>query len=109
MPLSSYREPDVWNAAIATACSIYPLTSRFPSVERYVLSAQMRRAAVSIPANIAEGYGRSTRGEYLNQISVAVGSANELDTLCVLSRMLNMPPPRRSPGSSSKSAMCRRC
>jgi len=51
---------------------------------------QLRRAAVSIPANIAEGYGRATRGEYRNQLSVARGSACELETLCVICERLDL-------------------
>lgn len=72
------------------AAEVYRVTARLPSDERFGLTAQMRRAAVSISCNIAEGYGRATRGEYLNQLSVARGSLNEVETLCVVSSRLAM-------------------
>lgn len=92
MPLTSYKELVVWQSAVATACAAYRLTSSYPQSERFGLVSQIRRAAVSVPANIAEGYGRSTRGEYLNHVSNAAGSANELETLCILSRLLRIAP-----------------
>ena len=90
MPLKSYRELEVWRKSVSLVCDVYALTARFPREEQYGLTSQLRRAAVSIPCNIAEGYGRETRGEYLNQLSVASGSANELETLCIVSDKLSV-------------------
>jgi four helix bundle protein len=82
--LPSFKKLDVWNDGIELVVQIYRLTEPFPVPERYGLTSQLRRAGVSVPTNIAEGYGRATRGEYLNQLSVANGSLNEVDTLCVI-------------------------
>lgn len=79
-PIQTYKELDVWKAAVDLVEHVYVLTRGFPSDERFGLVAQMRRAAVSIPANIAEGYGRSHRGDYLHHLSFARGSLLELET-----------------------------
>ena len=67
---------------------IYRLCENFPSVERYGLSAQMQRAAVSIPSNIAEGQARKSRGAFLNHLSIAGGSLAELETQLMLAQRL---------------------
>jgi four helix bundle protein len=90
---SGFRRLDVWNDGIELVVDIYRLTEPFPAHERYGLISQLRRAAVSVPTNIAEGYGRATRGEYLNQLSVANGSLNEVETLCVISERLGFGDP----------------
>jgi four helix bundle protein len=69
-----------WQEAMALAKSVYALTSGFPREETYGLTAQMRRAAVSIPSNIAEGAARATTKEFLHFLHVARGSLSELDT-----------------------------
>ena len=89
-PYQSYKKLDVWRDAIDLVEAIYKQTQSFPTEERYGLTSQLRRAAVSVPANIAEGYGRSTRGEYMNHISVARGSLNEVETLCIVSLRLKV-------------------
>ena len=91
--LPSFKKLDVWKDGIELVVQIYALTEPFPVRERYGLTAQLRRAGVSIPTNIAEGYGRATRGEYLNQLSVASGSLNEVDTLCVICDRLGVSAP----------------
>ena len=70
------------------AVAVYAATQTLPLEERFGLSAQMRRAAVSIAANIAEGQGRATNGEFGNQLSVAHGSTRELETHVMLSERL---------------------
>ena len=65
--------------------SIYSLTSKFASDEKFGLTSQLRRAAVSIPSNIAEGYGRSHRKEYIQHVSIARGSLMELETQIIVS------------------------
>ncbi|MFL6520935.1 MAG: four helix bundle protein [Chthoniobacterales bacterium] len=81
----NYKDLVVWQKAIALAKAIYQLTSRFPSEEKFGLVAQMRRAAVSIPSNIAEGQARHTTGEFIQFISHAEGSTAELETQLILS------------------------
>jgi four helix bundle protein len=75
----------VWQKGIALAKAIYQLTSRFPAEEEFGLVSQMRRAAVSIPSNIAEGQARHTTGEFIQFISYAEGSVAELETQLILS------------------------
>ena len=65
-PINSYRDLKVWQRAMDLAQSIYELTRSYPGEERFGLTAQTRRASTSVPANIAEGYGRSSKGAYSN-------------------------------------------
>jgi four helix bundle protein len=81
----SYKDLVVWQKAIELAKLVYKLTQNFPSAEKFGLIAQMRRAAVSIPSNIAEGQACHTTGEFIQFISHAEGSVAELDTQLVLS------------------------
>ncbi len=80
MALKSYQELEVWQVAIELVVEVYRITRAWPSDERFGLTAQVRRAAVSVPANIAEGYGRTHRGDYLRFLSVARGSVAEIET-----------------------------
>ena len=81
----SYKDLVVWQKGIALAKLVYRVTRKFPSEEKFGLIAQMRRAAVSIPSNIAEGQARHTTGEFIQFISHAEGSLAELDTQLILS------------------------
>ena len=81
----SYKDLVVWQNGIALARLIYQLTNKFPGEEKFGLIAQMRRAAVSIPSNIAEGQARHKTGEFIQFISHAEGSLAELDTQLILS------------------------
>src|SRR5947208_4911661 len=80
----SYKDLNVWQKGIELAKLIYTLTARFPTEEKFGLVSQMRRAAVSIPSNIAEGQARHTTGEFIQFISHAEGSVAELNTQLIL-------------------------
>jgi four helix bundle protein len=77
---SNYRDLRVWVEGIELTLFTYELTRAFPREELFGLTSQMRRCAVGVPSNIAEGHGRFTRGEFRNQLSNARGSVNELET-----------------------------
>ena len=79
MGLGSYRELRVWQMSMRLAEDCYRLTRTFPKEELFGLTSQIRRASSRIPANIAEGYGRGHRGEYLQFLRIAQGSLNELE------------------------------
>jgi four helix bundle protein len=78
--IQNYRELDVWQRAMDLVDAVYDLTERFPPAERFGLVTQLQRAAVSIPSNIAEGYGRKHRGDYLRFLSISRGSLCEIET-----------------------------
>ena len=80
MSTSSYRKLDVWRRAMDIVFDCYKAAKKFPREELYGLTNQLQRAAVSIPANIAEGQGREHRKEFLNHLSIAHGSLAELET-----------------------------
>ena len=88
MYAQSYKELIVWQKSIQLVKSVYRLTEQFPKSELYGLSSQMRRAAVSIPSNIAEGYKRKGRAEFLQFLSIAEGSSAELETQIIISKEL---------------------
>jgi len=83
--LRNYKELKVWQKAYELCLRIYKVTTTFPKEERYGLTSQIRRAAVSIPSNIAEGYGRKSTGEYIQALYIAYGSQCELETQILLS------------------------
>lgn len=83
-PINSYRDLKVWQRAMGLAQSIYELTRSYPGEERFGPTAQTRRASTSVPANIAEGYGRSSKGAYLNFLRIAQGSLKETETHLLL-------------------------
>ena len=84
-----HKKLDVWQAAMKVAQMVYQLTNTFPSEERFGLVTQMRRAAVSIPSNIAEGAARQGKREFKNFVSMAQGSLSELDTQLDLTVLLS--------------------
>jgi len=83
--LRNYKELKVWVKSYQLCLEIYHFTKGFPKDEVYGLTSQMRRAALSIPCNIAEGYGRKTTPEYLRALYIAYGSICELETQILLS------------------------
>ena len=88
MAIRSYRDLTVWNTAVQLTLEVYHITESFPQSERFGLTSQLRRAAVSIASNIAEGHARSTRGEYLNFLSVARGSTIEVEVQLYLAEQI---------------------
>ena len=82
--IESYRDLKVWQRAMDLAVLVYGLTAAFPKQEQFGLTAQSRRAAASVAANIAEGYGRSTKAAYLNFLRIAQGSLKETETHLIL-------------------------
>jgi four helix bundle protein len=86
--VQSFRDLEVWKRSIQMTVSIYRLTQGFPKEEIYGLTSQMRRAAVSVPSNIAEGHGRLNKGEYRQFLGIARGSNFELQTQLEIARAL---------------------
>ena len=82
--INSYKDLEVWQKSMALVTEIYRIVKLLPPEERYALSDQMRRAAVSIPSNIAEGHARSNRRDYINFLSMSRGSNAELQTQCLI-------------------------
>ena len=80
----SFKDLVVWQRAVEMSLAVYQLTGEFPPSERFGLTNQMRRASVSVASNIAEGYGKATRGEYLSFLGHARGSNGELQTQVVI-------------------------
>ncbi|GAW42131.1 hypothetical protein SH203_02545 [Brevundimonas sp. SH203] len=86
--LRSHRDLKVWQIALDMTETLYRTTADWPKSEQYGLVSQVRRAAVSVPANIAEGAGRRTSGEFAHFIGIARGSLAELETLLIIARRL---------------------
>jgi four helix bundle protein len=88
--VSNFRELEVWQLGMTLAKDVYLLTADFPREERYGLSSQLQRSAVSIPSNIAEGNARKSTRDYARFISIAQGSSAELQTQLLLSGSLGL-------------------
>jgi four helix bundle protein len=88
--IRSYRDLRVWQKGMEIAASVYRLTQNWPKAELYGLTAQARRAATSIPANIAEGYGRHSTGSYVQFLKIAQGSLKELETHLILASRIDI-------------------
>jgi len=86
MPDKPHKNLNAWKYSFEFAKEIYNATSSFPADEKFGMISQLRRAAVSVPVNIAEGAGRKSPKEFINFLSIALGSIAELDTLLLLSK-----------------------
>ena len=89
MKVRNYQELIVWERAMDLVEEIYKATKEFPREELYALTSQIRRAAVSIPSNIAEGQGRRTTADFLRHLSIAYGSLREVETQALIARRLS--------------------
>jgi four helix bundle protein len=86
--IRSYRDLEVWQRSVDLAIESYRVTAAFPATERYGLTAQVRRCAVSIPSNIAEGRGRATLADFLRHLAIANGSVMEIETQVIIATRL---------------------
>lgn len=86
--IRSYKELRVWQGGMDVVEAVYRISASFPKSEMYGLTSQIRRAAVSVPSNIAEGHARSSTREYLNHVSIAQGSLAEIETQIEIARRL---------------------
>jgi four helix bundle protein len=86
--IKDFKDLLVWQKAMELSINVFWMTKKFPKEEVYGISSQLRRAAVSVAANIAEGHGRNTKGEYIQFLGIAKGSLAELETLLILSKEL---------------------
>ena len=88
--VKTHKDLDVWKKSIELTKMIYEFTEELPKTEKYGLISQMRRAAVSVPSNIAEGAGRNSNAELRNFINIALGSLTELETQIILCKELSL-------------------
>jgi len=96
MGIQSYQDLQVWQNAMQLAEQVYRLTSDFPREELFGLTSQMRRAATSVPANIAEGWARRGTREFLQFLNIAAGSLRELETYILLAQRVGLASPPRT-------------
>ena len=89
MKSRSFRDLDVWKLSIEFVKNIYQITNKFPKSELFGLASQLRRAAISIPSNIAEGQGRNSSKEFKQFLGVAQGSLAEVETQLIISNEIN--------------------
>ena len=89
MEIKSFKDLMVWKKSLAVVKDIYLLSIDFPGEEKYVLTPQIRRSAISIPSNIAEGYGRNSKKDYIRFLQIAKGSMYELKTQLEIANNLN--------------------
>ena len=88
--IDSYRDLKVWQLGMDIAVDVYRLTQDYPRTEQFGLTSQTRRAASSVPANIAEGYGRNSKASYVNFLRIAQGSLKELETHILLAERVGL-------------------
>ena len=88
--MHNLKELKIWNKSIDLAVEVYKATADFPKEEKYNLTSQTRRAAVSVPSNIAEGAGRNSNKEFIHFLGIANGSSYELQTQLIISNRLKL-------------------
>lgn len=88
--LKSYKELIIWQKSVQLVKEVFILTGKFPKSEIYGITSQMKRSALSIPSNIAEGYGRGSRNEHNHFLSIAYASALELETQVIIAKELKL-------------------
>ena len=86
--MHNYKKLNVWISSISLVKNIYKLTRKFPKDEMFVLTQQLRRAAISIPSNIAEGAGRNSNAQFKNFLQISIGSCYEANTQLIISKEL---------------------
>ena len=89
MAIQSFRDLDVWKVSMDLTISLYEIVRRLPPEERFELASQMRRAAVSVPSNVAEGHATDLRRRYRNHVRIALGSVGDLSTCIEICRRLH--------------------
>ena len=87
--IKTFRDLDIWKKGIELVTEVYKTTASFPSSELYGLALQMRRASVSVPSNVAEGFRRKGSKEFKHFLNIALGSLAELETQCAIAKELN--------------------
>jgi len=87
--MSTFRDLKIWQKAMSLVTEVYRITTHFPDSEKYGLVSQIRRSAVSIPSNIAEGYGRNSNGEFQRYLNISMGSLFELQTQIEIAQNLD--------------------
>ncbi len=88
--MHNLKELKIWHKSMTLAVEVYKATANFPKEEKYGLTSQIRRSAVSVPSNISEGAGRNSNNEFVHFLGVANGSSYELQTQLVISNRLNL-------------------
>ncbi len=88
--MHNFKELKVWQLSRLLVKEVYEITSAFPATEKYGLTSQLKRCAVSMPANISEGCGRNTNKDFAHFLNISLGSAYELETLLIVSNDLNL-------------------
>ena len=86
----SYKEQFIWKRAVQLAINCYKITRLFPQAELYSLTSQIRRSSVSVASNIAEGYGRRSKQEYIQFLHIALGSLRELDPQLIIAKEVDL-------------------
>tara|TARA_B100001079_G_C16145081_1_gene397358 strand:+ start:159 stop:515 length:357 start_codon:yes stop_codon:yes gene_type:complete len=89
MTKTTHKDLDIWKLSIQLVKDIYQLTSKFPSEEKFGLTAQIRRSAVSVPSNISEGAARNSNKDYVRFLYIALGSLSEIETQLIIAKELS--------------------